>query len=1069
MTNRNTVGLVRSPATILALLGALSAPLLSSAQTSPAAAPAGEEVLTLSPFVIEASSETGWVATESLSGSRMKTQIKDLAQPIEVMTMDFMQDLGLNNFEQALIYSTNIEGRNELTSGDGLGFGVFQPRNNTRARGLFGSTLSRNFFETAMPTDNYNLDRITIARGPNSILFGLGSPSGIVDVSLQRANLSRASTRVELQADSEESRRSSLNVNVPLVKNRLAVRLAAMSEEAVTDAKPNLDRQDRYYGALTAQPFKGTTISVHGEKVSRMSNRSPRILPVDAYSLWLNANTVPGSLYTSAQPLFDNRLTGAVNPGNTTNPVNVTLTNVTTVSPIFSRQGNSPVMLFGTTEFSGYLSSWNNAVEVREPQNQLTAFNPLNSFDRFSFNRPNSIVALDENTFGTSRAQQLNSELFNVFLEQKIAQNLFFEFAYNKEQLDERTADSGFGPNTIKVDANRYIPGSTVLNPNAGRYYIQGRATGSEFWEEREDWRATLSYEFDFAAKFESRLLRNLGRHRFAGLVANAQSSRRGHQLQRGLLNAQTINGATLPTGSVGSTTGTGTAQWATNGARDFHTRYYLGGENGNSAYHPFGSLFDTWKLTDSAGNPMNVYLFDSPYTNANGWKLVRTGSGPEGSLVEADTKMIAWQGYLAKDRVVLLYGYREDEGKSATIDPAYQIRDFSGLYPTAEVAQFGSWGTPQTGITRTYGAVWHVMPWLSASYNQSDTFQLNIGKYDPYGNEYPGAQGESKDIGLGVRLFDDRLIVRGSYYTNNGGPTRAGNQGFNDPIRDQVWNIEENMRLLDPAMATINVGTGGFREKGRANYWVMFDAESKGYELDLSFRPTKNWSFILNGAKNTSVESNIGVEWIAWLNERLPVWQSLNVPEGGKSNPRDVNGDGTIGTWTWSTGPWDRNNPTTSKTFQAYYNEDVVAQSLAFIEAVDGRGRDQGRKYRANFIADYTFTEGRLKGFGANLAFRYRSAPNLGYGVKTLANGLLAFDLDQPIEGSAEFITDLGIRYRGQLKVFGGTNYRVQLNVRNLLDDTDLVPVKALTTGEYVSFSRVEPRVYQLTLALDF
>ncbi len=170
---------------------------------APAAKSVGD-VVELSPFVIQASAETGWVATQTLGGSRMKTDFKDLAQPMEVMTMDFMRDLGANNFEQALIYSTNIEGRDDFTDGDGLGFGVFQPRNTTRVRGLTGATLSRNFFEAQMPTDNYNLDRITIARGPNAILFGLGSPSGIVDVSLQRANLRRRSVSSELQYNSED-------------------------------------------------------------------------------------------------------------------------------------------------------------------------------------------------------------------------------------------------------------------------------------------------------------------------------------------------------------------------------------------------------------------------------------------------------------------------------------------------------------------------------------------------------------------------------------------------------------------------------------------------------------------------------------------------------------------------------------------------------------------------------------------------------------------------------------------------------------------------------------------------
>jgi len=1036
------------------------------AQTVPpvtnASAPAEQETVELSPFVIQASSETGWVATQTLGGSRMKTDFKDLAQPMEVMTMDFMRDLGVNNFEQALIYSTNIEGRDEIVDGDGLGFGVFQPRNTTRVRGLTGATLSRNFFEAAMPTDNYNLDRITIARGPNAILFGLGSPSGIVDVSLQRANLQRRSVATELQYSSEDSRRSSLNFNQPILPKKLAVRVAVMSEENVTHVKPNLDRQDRYYGAITAQPFRHTTISVHGEKVERFSNRAPRITPVDAISVWENASRFTGSPYTSDQPLFDNRATGASNPGN------FTLGNLGN-NPIFARQGNPAVMLFGAGALSGDLRSWNNAVVTRQPQDIPAAWNPYPTLDRQAFTLSDErVTPFDTNLFGTSRGQRMRADLINVFIEQRLARDLHLELAFNKEDFDERTADSGFGANTVLVDANRFLPDGVTTNPNAGRYYIQGRATGSEFWENREDWRATLSYEFDFGRRFaQSRVLKWLGRQRFALLGSGSESRRRGHQLQRGILEATpSVTGVNYPTGSVGAVTGTGTRFWATNAVRDIQTRLYLNGPDGNAAFQPFGDLFGTWRLTDSAGRPMGAYLFDSPYTNGEGWKLVRTGSGPEGTLTQVDTKMFAWQNYLLKDRLVLLFGYREDTARSATVDPRYQVRDWSGLYPSAEVADFGPWGATQSGLTRTYGGVFHLTRWASLTYNRSDTFQPNIGKFDPFGNEYPGAVGLGDDAGVSLNLFDQKLVVRASYYTNTAGPTRAGNSGFNDPIRDQLYNIDNAMRTLDPQLPTINAGTGGYRDKGRANYWVMFDGEAKGYELDVSWLPNRNWSFKANAAKQKSSESNIGKEWFEWMAARLPVWQSLSVPEGGKTNPRDVDGNGTIGTWTWATAPFDGNNPA-AKTFERYYNEDV-GSAVAFIKAVDGRGRSQGRGLRWNFIADYKFTEGRLRGLSSNLAFRYRSAPNLGYGLKTLADGTVSFDLGRPLEGKNEFYTDLGIAYRGNLKYFGGTKYRVQLNVRNLLDEQDLVPNRVLSTGEYVAWARVEPRLFVFTVGFD-
>jgi hypothetical protein len=1050
-------------------------PLAPRAQTAPTSSPvgpaaatsattaAGDSVVELSPFVIDESKETGWVATQTLGGSRMKTDFKDLAQPMEVMTMDFMRDLGVNNFEQALIYSTNIEGRDEIVDGDGTGFGVFQPRNNTRVRGLTGATLSRNFFEAGMPTDNYNLDRITIARGPNAILFGLGSPSGIVDVSLQRANLQRRSVSTELQYSSEDSRRASLNFNQPILRGKLGLRAAMLSEESQTFAKPNLDRQDRYYGALTAQPFKHTTISVHGEKVERFSNRAPRITPVDAISLWETAGSVRGSAYTTDRPIFDNRAVGATNPGN------FTLANLAN-NPLFARQGNPAVWLFGAGgSLEGTFRGWNNAVVTRQPQDIPAALNPYQALDRQSFTLGDERVSsFDNNLYGMSRGQRMRSDLLNVFVEQRLAPDLHLELAFNKEDYDERTADSGFGPGTLFVDANRYLPDGTNLNPNAGRYYIQGRATGSEVWENREDWRATLSYEFDFGRRFSAnRVLKWLGRNRFALLGSGSESISRRQQLQRGILEqTPSVPGVNYPTGSVGAPTGTGTQLWASNGVRDFQTRLYLGGPAGNHAFQPFGDLYGTWRFTDAAGQPMGAYLFDSPYRNSEGWKLVRTGSGPEGTRTNVKTQMFAWQNYLLKDRLVLLFGYRKDTAKSATIDPRYQVRDWSGLYPSVEVARFGGWGASQSGLTRTFGGVFHVTPWASLTYNRSDTFQPNIGRFDPFGKEYPGAVGLGDDAGVSFGLFGGKLIARASYFTNTAGPTRAGNQGFNDPIRDQLYNIDNAMRTLDPQLPLIGAGTGGYREKGRANYWVMFDGEAKGYELDLSWLPNRNWSFKANAAKQESTESNIGTEWFQWMAARLPVWQSLNVPEGGKTNPRDVDGNGSIGTWTWTTAPFDGNNPA-SKTFDRYYAEDV-GSAVAFIKAVDGRGRSQGRGLRWNFIADYKFTEGRLRGLGTNLAFRYRSAPNLGYGLKTLPDGTVSFDLDQKLEGKSEFFTDFGVNYRGTAKYFGGVKYRVQLNVRNLLQPETIVPNRVISTGQYVAWARVEPRLYVFTVGFD-
>lgn len=95
------------------------------------------------------------------------------------------------------------------------------------------------------------------------------------------------------------------------------------------------------------------------------------------------------------------------------------------------------------------------------------------------------------------------------------------------------------------------------------------------------------------------------------------------------------------------------------------------------------------------------------------------------------------------------------------------------------------------------------------------------------------------------------------------------------------------------------------------------------------------------------------------------------------------------------------------AKTFAQQYNDAIVAQAPNLVSAVSGTTSDQGRAYRANLIAQNRFTKGRLNGFNPNLAFRYRGAPNLGYGVVT-KSGVIVLDPTNPIYGPGRYFADM-------------------------------------------------------------
>ncbi|MFM9032048.1 MAG: hypothetical protein ACKOTF_15520, partial [Opitutaceae bacterium] len=518
-----------------------------------------------------------------------------------------------------------------------------------RVRGIGSGTLTRNFFQVHNPTDNFNLERATVASGPNAILFGLGSPAGILDATPARA-LMRNRYGFELQYDSETSRRGTFDANIVVRPQLFALRLMGLSKREFTEKKPNLDRDDRIYGALTFTPFQSTTLILQGERANRNWNRAPRIVPTDNVSPWLRANQIPGSSYTVARPVYNNTsLTGIA-------------TNV-----IFNQDGENPVLIQGG---SVPLQSWRNAVIVRGP-GTLPGVDPV--FDagaNYTLLDP-AIFPFDVNIVGSARTTTLGAYTKTLILEQRLAANLFLEIAYNREDAyDHRLTAGGQAGSSdfrLDVDANQFIPGTTTPNPNLAKIYFQGGTANDLEFDERTDWRAALSYETDLGRKFATRGLwgKWLGRHRLSGLYTESRSSVLGQQnFTRRILDDPVITGVTLRAKTQQT--------WAAHASRAPQLRHYFG-----NPYEPTlaaGSMLGSWSLTDSTGRPFTLYAYDSPLRSAVTGKRLAASQVASGSLNETSALVLAWQGYFFRDRenlerLVVTYGYRQDTARSASLD----------------------------------------------------------------------------------------------------------------------------------------------------------------------------------------------------------------------------------------------------------------------------------------------------------------------------------------------------------------------------------------------------------------
>lgn len=295
-------GLLISAAAILAW------PLAASAQekaTEPAAeesaakkaakvTPDDKEVVELSPFKVTTNKDRGYAATNAISGSRVDSAIKDLPIPMQVITSEFIEDIGATDLRKALAYSSSISLRtqNDLENKGGVGGvqsgaygpgGVNNPEGVTsnisgvqlKIRGFITNNVLRNGFLRGSPSDAINIDRIEVVQGPNALLYGTGNFGGVVDY-LTRRPLFRQQGRASLQYGLYDFKRASLDVTGPLGESTggtgVAYRLIGAWEDAGTPIDHQSNSRTFLAPSLVWKPTKTTELLIETEYTKSKAN-----------------------------------------------------------------------------------------------------------------------------------------------------------------------------------------------------------------------------------------------------------------------------------------------------------------------------------------------------------------------------------------------------------------------------------------------------------------------------------------------------------------------------------------------------------------------------------------------------------------------------------------------------------------------------------------------------------------------------------------------------------------------------------------------------------------------------
>lgn len=152
-------------------LAAFATPALL-AQQRPAAT-ATEEIITLKEFSVSATGDTGYMPTESTTGSRVNAQVKDLPYAVSTLTSEFLRDFSIFEATEELSYMSSVSG---VDDGGNLNLRGFNGGTNNLRNGLASNGL----------IDSASLDRIEVIKGPAAAIYGQTAPSGAMVITTKK-------------------------------------------------------------------------------------------------------------------------------------------------------------------------------------------------------------------------------------------------------------------------------------------------------------------------------------------------------------------------------------------------------------------------------------------------------------------------------------------------------------------------------------------------------------------------------------------------------------------------------------------------------------------------------------------------------------------------------------------------------------------------------------------------------------------------------------------------------------------------------------------------------------------
>jgi outer membrane receptor for ferric coprogen and ferric-rhodotorulic acid len=277
------------------------------------------------------------------------------------------------------------------------------------------------------------------------------------------------------------------------------------------------------------------------------------------------------------------------------------------------------------------------------------------------------------------------------------------------------------------------------------------------------------------------------------------------------------------------------------------------------------------------------------------------------------------------------------------------------------------------------------------------------------------------------LTLFDGKLVARANAFEVDLVNATGGGFGgtFSNPT--VLYN-----NVMDALLAAGVITQAEADAREITTNQAIKNQRLEGYEFNLTGQVTRNWQITANYSYTDGFDSEIGPEVKAWAETAIPFY--LQWPDVETAVAGGASGFMTVGE---RVALWQTNA-----------NTEFLREGVTLLG---------NRKHKANFFTRYTFNEGVLKGLFIGGGYRYQSK---------MPTNFLGEDLQyNKSRGEA----DLLMGFRLPQMRFLPHGARVQLNIRNLFDDTEPHLTRYASLGVPARAALVDPRTWRITTSFEF